>query len=128
MTNCTFKNDLSELYQGEIVGEILFDAMLAQFPDTDCYYKTATLSANGNGSESMACGLPRWHSAWISQNKPKPRATGTAFAARPLAGLTWREAMVTLRDGVASYVQRYTEIAATAPPEYPGACRGDGNA
>jgi hypothetical protein len=38
-----FKKDLSELYQGEILGEVLFDQMLCYFQSPDKQYKLSLL-------------------------------------------------------------------------------------
>ena len=38
-----FKKDLSELYQGEILGEVLFDQMLSYFQSPDKQYKLSLL-------------------------------------------------------------------------------------
>ena len=43
MTNDVFKQGLVELYQGEVLGEVLFDQMLPYFIEPDKQYKIAVM-------------------------------------------------------------------------------------
>ncbi len=111
-----FKNDLSELYQGEILGEVLFDQMLSHFQTPDEQYKLSVLLQLETETKARL----RPHVAFLGinlQEQTESRKAGLDIALS-LAGKSWEEAMSDIRDIVEPAVNRYKEIASSAPPEY----------
>jgi hypothetical protein len=43
MTSDTFRQGMVELYQGEVLGEVLFDHMLSYFEEPDKKYKISVM-------------------------------------------------------------------------------------
>jgi hypothetical protein len=111
-----FKQGMMEMYQGEVIGEVLFNRMLGIDDDTMHRYKVAVMLQLE--TETKARLRP-----WVMRLGLDPaeleesRDTGHAFADN-LSGLGWDETLLKLCEGIKPYVERYREIEAIAPPEY----------
>ncbi|MEH6556973.1 MAG: hypothetical protein V7459_02540 [Oceanicoccus sp.] len=118
MSSEQFKQGLSELYQGEILGEALFDQMLTYFQSPDHQYKLSLLLQLE--TETKARLRPALALLGIDfKEQAEFRKAGLDIASS-LKGKSWEETMVTLRDIVEPAVSHYKEIASCAPPEYLG--------
>ncbi len=116
MASDEFRNGVIELYQGEILGEVLFEDMLQYFDEPHHKYKIASLLQLE--SETKARLRPLVLRLGIDPAElEESHHAGHQFAAS-LKGLNWAETMEKLRDGVQPYVDRYTEIVAISPPEH----------
>jgi len=111
-----FELPLQELYQGEIIGEIILDKMLHLFSEPDLKQKIGV--ALQLETETKA----RLRPALMQLGLDIAEAEGSREVGLELAtvmrGKNWREAMSTLRDIVKPAVERYQEIAAAAPAEF----------
>jgi len=111
-----FEASLQELYQGEIIGEVILDKMLSFFAEPDMKYKIAVLLQLETETKArlrptlMRIGLN------IAEAKSS-RQLGLDLAAS-MEGKSWNEAMADLREIVKPAVQRYKEIAADPPAEF----------
>ncbi|MGR8919369.1 MAG: hypothetical protein ACU85V_07105, partial [Gammaproteobacteria bacterium] len=103
------------LYQGEIVGEVAFDRLIAATDDAGERYKLATLLQLE--TETKARLRPALLERGLSiVEDPASRETGEGFAAAML-GQDWSGMMATLEEGLVPYVARYRAIAEAAPPD-----------
>jgi hypothetical protein len=107
---------LQEFYQGEILGEAMFDAMLPDLEDGQQRYKVGLLLQLESETKVRlrpavaAAGLPL-------QEDPRMRPDGEKFA-RDLRSASWAGKMQALHDAVAGhYVPHYRKLAALMPPE-----------
>jgi hypothetical protein len=111
-----FKKGVMELYQGEVIGEVLTNRMLAFYDDPQQRYKVAVLLQLETETKArlrpviMRLGLD-------PTELEESRRAGHEFA-ESLAGLDWTAAMARLRDGIKPFVERYMEIETMAPAEY----------
>jgi len=107
---------LQEFYQGEILGEAMFDAMLADLDDEQQRYKTGLLLQLE--SETKVRLRPVLAALGLSlQEDPAMRPEGERFA-RDLKTASWAGKMKALHDAVAGhYVPRYRALAALLPPD-----------
>lgn len=113
MTSDAFKQGLSDMYQGEVIGEVALNEMLSWFDEPVKRYKIAVILQLE--SETKARLRPALMALGIDiTEQEESRETGRQFAAA-LSGLEWKEAMAALRDGVRPYLDSYREIAAAAP-------------
>lgn len=107
---------LQELYQGEVIGEAVFDAMLHHLDGDRQRYVVATMLQLETETKARL----RQHAAVRGLDlaeDPEQRKAGEGLAAQ-LASVTWQEKMEVLHDILAgTYVPRYREIAAAAAPE-----------
>jgi hypothetical protein len=116
MTSSAFNDGLTEMYQGEILGEALLDKMLAFYDEPLKRYKIATMLQLE--TETVARLRPSMLELGLDLAETnESRALGIQ-AAESLQGLDWADLMVRLRDLVKPYVDRYHEIVTTAPPPY----------
>jgi hypothetical protein len=116
MTSDAFKQGMVELYQGEVLGEVLFDHMLSYFDEPDKQYKISVMLQLETETKArlrptmMLLGLDL-------SGQDEYRKIGLEMATAVKA-LSWQDAMVTIRDIVKPVVERYKEIAAAAPSEH----------
>lgn len=111
-----FRESLSELYQGEILGEVLFDHMLSHFHTPDEQYKLSLLLQLETETKArLRPALAALRVDFREQAEFKQMAVDLAGS---LEGKSWNEAITTLRDVVEPAVDRYKTIAANAPAEY----------
>jgi len=116
MSGDNFLQGLNELYQGEILGEAIFNSMLAMFEEPETRYKIAVMFQLE--TETKARLRPTLIQLGLDITELKDsRETGLSIAAS-LEGRTWKEAMLALRDLVEPAVERYKEIAESAPQEF----------
>ena len=116
MTDDGFKQDLSDLYQGEVIGEIAINGMLGSFDDPVQRYKLATILQLE--TETKARLRPVLMELGIDlAETTEARQAGLEMAAA-MQGLNWQATMDGLRDVIKPYVDRYREIAAGAPEQY----------
>ena len=116
MVDNEYLKGIVELYQGEVLGEVIFDQFLRTIEDDEQRYKVATMLQLE--SETKARLRP-----WLARRglnlceDPAIRAEAMSIA-EAMAALSWHDKVnalyETLRD---RYVPRYKEIAAMAPPE-----------
>lgn len=111
-----FTEQLLEMYQGEVIGEVLFNAMLDMYPDPDHQYKSATMLQLETETKARLRPALTALGANLTELEAS-REAGHGFV-DAIKGKDWREAMQVLSDGVTPYVERYREIAASAPDQY----------
>src|SRR6266700_2833119 len=100
---------LQEFYQGEILGEAMFDAMLPSARDASERYKIALMLQLE--TETKARLRPHLAAQGLSlQEDPQMRPRGEQFA-RELAGATWNEKMGALVQSLSqTWLPRYREL------------------
>jgi hypothetical protein len=105
---------LEEFYQGEVLGEAMFDHMLAPLTDPGERYKMALLLQLE--TETKARLRPVLAAQGLSvQEDPQMRPRGEQFA-RDLAASTWQEKMTALHRAVAdTFLPRYRELTEGLP-------------
>jgi hypothetical protein len=106
---------LQEFYQGEILGEAMFDSMLRSAGNTTERYKLALMLQLETETKArlrpflVAEGLPL-------QEDPRMRPEGEHFA-RDLEGATWNEKMQALADSIGqTWLPRYRQLTDAMPP------------
>ncbi len=111
-----FKKGVMEMYQGEIIGEVLANRMLAFFDDPGQRYKMAVVLQLE--TETKARLRPVIMELGLDPTElEESRRAGHEFA-EGLAGLDWTDAMAQLQAGVKPFVDRYIAVEALAPAEY----------
>jgi hypothetical protein len=116
MSLAEFRVGLSELYQGEVIGEVVFSRLLARFDSADQQYKLASLLQLE--TETKARLRPTAMKLGVDLVElEESRDQGEEFD-RSFAGMDWRSAMAHLASVVVPYVERYRQIAEIAPTEY----------
>jgi len=116
MSDDVFLQDLNELYQGEVLGEAIFNSMLAMFNEPGPRHKIEVMLQLE--TETKARLRPTLIQLGLDITEQKGfRDAGLGIAAS-LEGKTWQEAMLALRDLVKPAVERYQEIAENAPQEF----------
>ncbi len=116
MSTDTFKQGLMELYQGELLGEVVFEQLLDSFPQPELQHKLATLLQLETETKArlrpvlMAHGLPL-----TEQDNARDKGLQMAQA---LKDLTWEQMMSTIAKDLVPVVERYRQIAAAAPEPY----------
>jgi hypothetical protein len=105
-----------ELYQGEVLGEVLFDHMLSYFEEPDKQYKISVMLQLE--TETKARLRPTMMLLGLDLNGQSESRKNGLEMANALKGLSWRDAMVLISDVVKPVVERYKEIADVAPPEH----------
>jgi len=106
---------LQEFYQGEILGEAMFDSMLRSARDDSERYKIALMLQLETETKARlrphlaAQGLPL-------QEDPQMRPRGERFA-RELQDATWNDKMRALEQSIGqTWLPRYRELTAALPP------------
>lgn len=112
----SFTDQLIEMYQGEVIGEVLFNAMLAMYPEPDQQYKSATMLQLETETKARLRPALAALGADLTELEAS-REAGHSFV-DALAGKDWSGAMQVLSEGITPYVERYREIAASAPTDY----------
>lgn len=111
-----FKQGMTELYQGEIFGEVLFDQMLSFFDDKELKYKVSILLQLE--TETKARLRPTMMELGLELCElPESRKMGLDMAAS-LEGKSWKAIMETIVTAVEPAIIRYKAIAESAPAEY----------
>jgi hypothetical protein len=107
---------LMELFQGEVIGESLFDRMLPNCEDSRQRYVVGTMLQLETETKARLrqAAAERGMDFWEDDNE---RTAGEGMA-RDLASASWEDKMRAIHDVLRdTYVPRYKEIAATAPAE-----------
>jgi hypothetical protein len=116
MTSDAFKKGMVELYQGEVLGEVLFDQMLSYFDEPDKQYKISVMLQLE--TETKARLRPTMLLLGLDlSGQDEYRKIGLEMASA-IKGLSWQDAMAMLRDVVKPVVARYRKIATVAPSEH----------
>jgi len=121
MTSAAFKAGITEMYQGEVLGEALFDRMLDLFDDPMQRYKVATMLQLE--SETVTRLRPTVLELGLELSAADESRTLGIKWAESLDGVSWDELMVKLGDGLEPYIERYGEIVEQAPPQYQAIAR-----
>jgi hypothetical protein len=116
MDDDAYLKGIVELYQGEVLGEVVFDQFLRTSENDEQRYKIATMLQLETETKARLRPLVLRRGLELGED-PTYRAEGMAIA-EAMGALPWRDKMSalyeTLRD---RFVPRYKEIAAMAPPE-----------
>lgn len=116
MMNDRQRQALTELYQGEVLGEAAFDAILTQLEDERQRYVVATMLQLETETKARLRPIAALHGIDVAED-PAQRAAGAGLATQ-LVGATWPEMMQVLSDITGgTYLPRYQEFAALAGPE-----------
>lgn len=111
-----FKIGLVEMYQGEVIGEVLVYRMLEHFNSSEQLYKLGTILQLETETKArlrpaiMQLGLDLIE---LDDSRDK----GNEFF-RTFEGMNWQAAMSHLATVAKPFVQRYRQIAQLAPAEY----------
>jgi hypothetical protein len=111
-----FKSGFSEMYQGEVIGEVLFSRLLGRFDTANQRYKLGSLLQLE--TETKARLRPAAMQLRLDLIElDESRNEGEEFY-RTFEGMDWKAAMTHLAIVVEPYVKRYRQIAELAPSEY----------
>lgn len=116
MSTDPFEVGLQELYQGEIIGEVVFDALLAEFDEPSQHYKLATVLQLE--TETKARLRPAMMELGLNVAEDDESRVAGKHLATLVKGMEWKDAMAVLRDAVEPYLARYQTIADNAPTDY----------
>lgn len=114
--SANFRDDLQDLYQGEIIGEALFDRMLDFYDEPVKRYKVALLLQLE--TETKARLRPALLELGAGVRELEASREAGLTMATSLADKPWTDAMAALHEALLPYVERYTAIAAQAPARY----------
>jgi len=103
---------ITELYQGEIIGEGLFSTLLATCPQEHAYGMALLLQLEGEAKVRLRPLL--WRLGLSVVEDQAMRAAGIE-AADKLRQMPWRQAMLELAELVKPYLARYQALEAAAP-------------
>ena len=107
---------LVEMYQGEVIGEVLFNAMLTLFPEPDHQYKSAImLQLETETKARLRPALLELGASLLEEQAS--REAGDSFV-EAIKGKDWSDAMAVLSEGITPYVQKYQQAAETFPEKY----------
>lgn len=115
MINERQRQALSELYQGEVLGEAAFDSILPHLDDDRQRYVVATMLQLETETKARLRPIAALHGLDITED-PAQRAAGAGLGAE-LVRVSWREKMQVLYEVGVGYVARYQEFAALAGPD-----------
>ena len=90
------------MYQGEILGEALFDRMLLFYEDPNHHHKIATMLQLE--SETVTRLRPTLMELGLDLSEAEKSRTAGIKWADSLRGLPWDEFMVSLRDALQPYI------------------------
>lgn len=111
-----FKVGLSELYQGEATGEVVFYRLLKRFSSSSQQYKLGSLLQLETEAKArlrpavLELGL---NLVELDESRDRGNDFDTTFE-----GMTWKAAMAHLATLNEPFVARYREIAGVAPSKY----------
>ena len=107
---------LVEMYQGEVIGEVLFNAMLTLFPESDHQYKSATMLQLETETKARLRPALLELGASLSEEQAS-REAGDSFV-EAIRGKDWADAMAVLSEGITPYLQKYQQAAESFPEKY----------
>jgi hypothetical protein len=117
MADSAFLKGVMELYQGEVMGEVIFYELLRTAEDDNQRYKLATMLQLESETKAR---LRPWlfrHRLDLSENTAI-RAEGLSMAEN-IGRMKWLEKMTVMHDVLRDrFIPRFKEIAEIAPPEY----------
>ena len=116
MNDQSFHKALIELYQGEILGEVLFDKMFAFFEGSDEKYKIAVMLQLE--TETKARLRPALMRLGVDLAASEESRRMGLEAAAGFEGKNWVDTMSSLVELVQPYIDRYQRIASEAPAEF----------
>jgi len=111
-----FRRGLSEMYQGELVGEAFFSELTKRYEDPDQRYKLATLLQLE--TETAARLRPAVLELGLELSYLDEYRRMCEEFLKGCEGMDWGRFMIFFEQAVGPFVERYAEIAETAPPEY----------
>ena len=103
---------VTELYQGEIIGEGLFSTLLATCPQERAYGMALLLQLEGEAKVRLRPLL--WRLGLSVAEDQAMRAAGIQVAGK-LKQMPWRQALLELAELVKPYLARYQALEAAAP-------------
>jgi hypothetical protein len=103
---------VTELYQGEIIGEGLFSTLLATCPQERAYGMALLLQLEGEAKIRLRPFL--WRLGLSVAEDQAMRAAGIQVAGK-LKQMPWRQAALELAELVKPYLARYQALEAAAP-------------
>lgn len=116
MHSTGFHHGLIEYHRGEVIGEVLFDGLLATLTSDRHRYVMGTMLQLETETKARLRPVMQKHGLAISE-EPSARAEGMMLAAA-MKSLAWLDVMQALRRELEdTYVPRYEAIARQAPPE-----------
>jgi len=117
MTDAAFMKGVNELYQGEVLGEVVFGGLLKTAENDDQRYKLATMLQLETETKAHLRPLVFRYGLDLAED-PAVRAEGLS-AVEALSRMSWQQKMQSVHDVIRDrYVPRYKEIAAIAPAEH----------
>jgi hypothetical protein len=117
MINDRQRQALTELYQGEVLGEAAFDAMLPHLDDDRQRYVVATMLQLETETKARLRPIAAMCGLDLAED-PAQKKAGAGLAL-DLVGASWRERMQVLYDVTGgTYLPRYQEFAELAGPEH----------
>ena len=111
-----FRRGLSEMYQGELVGQAFFSEVTKRYEDPDHRYKLATLLQLE--TETAARLRPAVLELGLELSYLDEYRRMCEEFLKACEGMDWARFMVFFEEAVGPFVERYAEIAEMAPPEY----------
>lgn len=111
-----FRSGFLEMYQGELVGEAFFSELTKRYEDPDQRYKLATLLQLE--TETAARLRPAVLELGLELSYLDEYRRMCEQFLEACEGMDWDRFMVFFEEAVAPFVERYAEIAKTAPPEF----------
>ena len=116
MVDDAYLKGVAELYQGEVLGEVVFDQLLRTVEGAEQRYKVATMLQLETETKARLRPLLIRRGVSLCED-PAYRAQGMAIA-EMIGPLSWHDKMNALYESLRDqYVPRYKEIAALAPAE-----------
>lgn len=116
MASNAFNEGIAAMYQGEVLGEALFDHMLKSFDDPMQRYKVATMLQLE--SETITRLRPTLMELGLDlAEADESRSAGRQWAEK-IQDLTWDELMLSLGGAIQPYIDSYREIVTQAPPQF----------
>jgi len=115
-TQTAFDEALTQLYQGEMLGEIIFDQLLGSFPEPEQQRKVAAMLQLE--TETKARLRPAMLAQGLELAEPEGLRPQALEIAASLQGKTWPDTLNAIRDIVVSALVRYEAIAQSAPTAF----------
>ena len=116
MVDEAFKQGMTELYQGEIFGEVLFDQMLSFFDNPEHKAKISILLQLETETKARLRPAMLELGLDISENSESRKMALGMVAS--MEGKTWPVIMGIIQEAVTPAIARYKEIADSAPADY----------
>jgi hypothetical protein len=116
MADVAFMKGVSELYQGEALGEVVFGGLLKTAENDEQRYKLGTMLQLETETKARLRPLAFRHGLDLAED-PAFRAEGMSVV-EGLSRMSWQQKMQSVHDVLRDrYIPRYKEITAIAPAE-----------